>query len=320
MKSLREKLFGIGIIPVIAINDAKDAVPLARALVRGGIPTAEITFRTPAAADAIVAVARDVPEILPGAGTVTSVEMAQCAAEAGAKYLVSPGLNPEVVKWCLANNIPVLPGVSTPTEIEAAVNLGLDTLKFFPAEASGGTAMLKAFSGPYRDIQFVPTGGIGPKNLNSYLDLPNVVACGGSWMAPAEWIDRQEFDVVSRVCADSVQAMHGFHLLHIGLNSSGREEADALVHDFAGMFGLPVFDGEASAFAGTMMEVMKRPFFGKKGHIAVGCNNVERAMAYFQTRGLSFRKEGMARDRQGLIAVYLEHEIGGFAIHLRRRL
>ena len=185
MELLQKRISEIGIIPVIKIKDAAGAVPLAQALARGGLPAAEITFRTACAEEAIRRITAELPDMLVGAGTVLTVEQASRAKDAGASFIVSPGLNPEVVSWCLEAGVPVLPGVCTPSDIEKALSLGLKTVKFFPAEASGGVAMLKAMSAPYGDVRFMPTGGINEKNLLAYLSFPKVVACGGSFMVSA---------------------------------------------------------------------------------------------------------------------------------------
>ena len=162
---------------------------MARALAEGGLPAAEITFRTSAAEGAISAIAREAPEVLLLAGTVLDVPTASRAVEAGAAGIVSPGTNPEVVAWCLKRGIPVLPGCATPTEAEACLRMGLSAVKLFPAEAVGGAALLKALSGPYPQLKFMPTGGISPQNLGAYLALPNVFCCGGSWLAPQSKMD-----------------------------------------------------------------------------------------------------------------------------------
>lgn len=176
------KIREVGIIPVIKLTTVEEAVPLARALMEGGIPIAEVTFRTEAAAGGIAAIRRELPQMLVGAGTVLKVEQATAAIEAGAQFVVAPGSNPKVIDKVLAASIPMIPGVATPTEIEAALEKGITVVKFFPAEALGGVAMLKALSGPYPQMQFVPTGGISASNLKSYLQQKNVLAIGGSWM------------------------------------------------------------------------------------------------------------------------------------------
>ena len=192
------------IIPVVAIHDAKDADPLADALIAGGLPSAEITFRTEAAEAAIKAMARR-GDITVGAGTVLTVEQAQKAIGAGAGFVVAPGLNPKVVGFCLDNNIPVTPGVATPTDIETAMSLGLEILKFFPAEAFGGLKTLKAMSAPYQAVKFVPTGGLNAQNVVDYLKFPKVVAVGGSWIVKSDAIARGEFDKITQLTREAVE-------------------------------------------------------------------------------------------------------------------
>lgn len=181
------------ILPVIVIRDANQAAPLARALIEGGLPCAEITYRTASAGDALRRISEEFPEMLVGAGTVLTPEQVRSAKDAGARFIVSPGFNPRVVDACREVELPVFPGVATPTEVEAALERGLRTLKFFPAEAMGGTRFLGAITAPYSGVGFIPTGGIGLEELPAYLKLPSVVACGGSWLAPSSWIDGGEF-------------------------------------------------------------------------------------------------------------------------------
>ena len=181
-----------GIIPVIKIEKAQDAVPVCRALADGGLPVAEITFRTQAAAEAIQLVKQQLPDMLLGAGTVLTAAQADEAIKAGAAFIVSPGFNNKVVRHCLDKGMPVLPGCASPTEMEMALDLGLEADKFFPAEALGGTAMINALLGPYPQLRFVPTGGVNAQNLLDYLSIPQVLACGGSWMVPPQAIAQQD--------------------------------------------------------------------------------------------------------------------------------
>lgn len=192
------------IIPVVAIHNAKDADPLADALIAGGLPSAEITFRTEAAEAAIKAMARR-GDITVGAGTVLTVEQAQKAIGAGAGFVVAPGLNPKVVRFCLDNDIPVTPGVATPTDIETAMNLGLEILKFFPAEAFGGLKTLKAMSAPYQAVKFIPTGGLNAQNVVDYLKFPKVAAVGGSWIVKSDAIAGGEFDKITQLTREAVE-------------------------------------------------------------------------------------------------------------------
>lgn len=194
--SLTSELRALRVLPVIVIDDPADAVPLADALAAGGLNAAEVTFRTPRAAEALRRIAEARPDMLVGAGTVLTPEQATSAREAGAKFVVAPGFGPRVVNHCLEHGIPVFPGVCTPTEVEAALELGLRTLKFFPAEPMGGLGFLKAIAAPYHMVEWMPTGGISEKNVAEYLASPKVVACGGSWMAPTAWIAAKQFDRV----------------------------------------------------------------------------------------------------------------------------
>ena len=203
MHKLFEAIGRIGVLPVIALERAEDAVPLARALLAGGIGCAEITFRTPAAAEAIRKMSGEVSEMLVGAGTVLTVQQAEQAISAGAQYIVSPGFDGAVVDWCQKQGVPVLPGVATPTEINMALVRDVKLLKFFPAEEFGGMRMLKALHGPYPDVRFIPTGGINATNLAQYLTLTNVVACGGSWMATSSMLSKGQFDEIARVSGEA---------------------------------------------------------------------------------------------------------------------
>jgi 2-dehydro-3-deoxyphosphogluconate aldolase/(4S)-4-hydroxy-2-oxoglutarate aldolase len=196
VESVVSRLRQLRVVPVIVINDPKQAIPLAEALAEGGLPCAEITFRTPGAIDALTRIASGRPDFLVGAGTVLTTDQADRARDAGAHFAVAPALNARVVERCLEIGLPMYPGVCTPSEVEAALALGLRTVKFFPAEPSGGVRYLKAIAAPYSDVQFMPTGGITRDSLGDYLSFKRVVACGGSWMAPAEWIREGTFDLV----------------------------------------------------------------------------------------------------------------------------
>ena len=199
MAEALETLSRIGLVPVITIDSPRDAVPLAEALLDGGIGCAEVTFRTPSAGEAIHGISSTCGELLVGAGTVLTVEQAEQATQAGARYVVAPGFDPAVVDWCQAHNVPVIPGVATPTEISMALARGLDLLKFFPAEAMGGVPTLRALSAPFASVRFVPTGGITAANLPQYLALPNVAACGGSWMVKESMISAGKFTEIARL-------------------------------------------------------------------------------------------------------------------------
>lgn len=205
MNTIIEQLGRYGIVPVVVLNDAKKALPLAKALCDGGLPCAEVTFRTDAAEESIRIMSREFPDMLIGAGTVLSTEQVDRAVAAGAKFIVSPGLNPKVVTYCQEKNIPIVPGVVTPTEMEQAMELGLKIVKFFPAEPSGGLAMIKAVAAPYTMLKFMPTGGINAKNVRDYLAYDKILACGGSWMVKGSLIDEDRFDEIETMCREAVE-------------------------------------------------------------------------------------------------------------------
>lgn len=200
-----EMIQELGVVPVVVLNDAKDAQPLAEALCEGGLPCAEVTFRTEAAEESIRSMTKEFPEMLVGAGTVLTIEQADRAIGAGAKFIVSPGFDPEIVDHCLERSIPVFPGCITPSEVAQAVKRGLEVIKFFPAEQFGGIDTIKALAAPYTDIKFMPTGGINAANLEKYLSYDRVVACGGSWMVKADLIRNEEFDIVKKLTAEAVR-------------------------------------------------------------------------------------------------------------------
>ena len=212
MNETLEKLGQYGLVPVVVLNDSKDAEPLADALCEGGLACAEVTFRTKAAAESIKIMSEKHPEMLVGAGTVLTVEQVDEAVAAGAKFIVSPGLNSEVVKYCLDKNIAITPGVVTPSEMEQAIELGLNIVKFFPAEPSGGLSMIKAVSAPYTMLKFMPTGGINPGNVKEYLKSDKIFACGGSWMVKGDLVDAGDFDKIKELtkeAADIVKEIRG---------------------------------------------------------------------------------------------------------------
>ena len=203
MNQILEQLGTYGIVPVVVLQDAAKAEPLAEALCKGGLACAEVTFRTDAAEESIRIMSEKFPEMLVGAGTVLTTEQADRAVKAGAKFIVSPGLNPEVVKWCQAHEVPVIPGIVTPTEMAQAIGLGLTMVKFFPAEPAGGISMIKAMAAPYTGIRFMPTGGINAKNLEDYLSCDKILCCGGSWMVKGDLVKAGEFDKIRELTAEA---------------------------------------------------------------------------------------------------------------------
>ena len=205
MKKELDRLAAAGVVPVVVLDNAKDAVPAARALLAGGVDVMEITFRTAAVAGAIRAVSEGCPEMLVGAGTVVTLDQCRQALECGAKFIVSPGFDPEVVSWCAERSVPITPGCVTPTEIMAAIRLGVNVVKFFPAGVYGGLRAMKALSAPFGGVKFIPTGGVDAKNLKEYLEAPFVHAVGGSWLCPKKEIAAGNFDAVTALCREASQ-------------------------------------------------------------------------------------------------------------------
>lgn len=317
MENLLKRIEETGIVPVVKIERVEDAVNLASALREGGLPCAEITFRTSAAAGAIRQITSTFSDMLVGAGTVLTTEQANAAIEAGAHFIVSPGLNPAVVKYCVDRGFPVIPGIATPSELEQAISFGLKAVKFFPAENAGGIAMIKAMSAPYTDIKFMPTGGINTENLNSYLDSPKVIACGGSWMVKPELINAGDFEAIKGLARQAVEKMLGFSVAHIGINQPDQNSAKSAAGRFAELFGFERKHGNSSIFASAGIEIMKGAGLGASGHIAIKTNYINRAMAYLRRAGSEFDMDTAKYDEKDkLKAVYLKEEIGGFAIHL----
>lgn len=205
MKTIEEQFYDYAVVPVVVLNDVKDAVPLADALVKGGLPCAEVTFRTEEAEESIRLMSEKYPDMLVGAGTVLTIDQVDRAVGAGAKFIVSPGFDPEIVDYCLEKEIPVFPGCVTPSEVAQAVKRGLKTVKFFPAEQAGGLPMLKAMAAPYNMLKFMPTGGISAKNLKDYLGFDKIICCGGSWMVKGDMIKNGEFDKIAEMTKEAVE-------------------------------------------------------------------------------------------------------------------
>lgn len=205
MSTVAEKIAGFGVVPVVVLDDVKDAAPLAKALVEGGLPCAEVTFRTAAAEESIRIMATEYPDMFVGAGTVLTIEQVDRAVASGAKFIVSPGFDPEIVDYCLEKEIPVFPGCITPSEVAQAVKRGLKVVKFFPAEQFGGVATIKAMAAPYVGLKFMPTGGVSAKNLESYLSCDKIIACGGSWMVKGDLVKAGKFDEIKNLTEEAVK-------------------------------------------------------------------------------------------------------------------
>lgn len=310
----------IGIVPVVKLDDAKDAQPLGKALIDGGLPCAEVTFRTAAAKESIQIMVENFPDMLVGAGTVLTLQQLDDAISAGAKFIVSPGFNREIVEACIKRGIPVFPGCSSPTDIEAALSLGLSTVKFFPAEQSGGIAAIKAMAAPYGELNFMPTGGVNSKNINDYLSFNKVVACGGSWMVDPALVAAGDFAEITRRTKEAISTILGYSLMHVGINCEDREQMEHVCKTFCSLFNLEYKPGNSTVFAGSLIEtMMPAPNKGKNGHIAIGTNSMERAMYQLERLGVKFIEDTRYNDEKGLKAIYTDLDFCGFAVHLLRK-
>ena len=316
-KSFIEQMECTGIIPVIKLEKTENAVHLAKALYEGGIRAAEVTFRAAGADKVISAMTKAYPDMLVGAGTVLTTEQVDASIKAGAKFCVAPGLNPKVVEHCLKKGVPFVPGIANGSQIEQAMELGLDFVKFFPAEQAGGINYIKAISAPYFAMRFMPTGGVNENNLNTYLANPKVVCCGGSWIVPDNLVKSEDWAGITALCKAAVRKMLDFELLHVGINANGEEDAIKIAGAFDTLFGWSTKVGNSSVFAGKEVECMKQNGRGTHGHIAVGTGNVKRAVAQLKMQGVEFDESSFKYDANGrLTLAYLKNEVAGFAIHL----
>lgn len=314
-----EGLYNAAVVPVVVLDDAADAVPTAKALLAGGVDVMEITFRTAAAADAIEAVAKECPRMLVGAGTVVTLEQCQNAVARGAKFIVSPGFNEEIVVWCLEHGIGVTPGCVTPSEIMQAMACGLKVVKFFPANVYGGLNAMKALAGPFGGIRFIPTGGVNDKNLAEYISASFIHAVGGSWLCAKADIAAHNFAKITALCKDARRIALGFEIAHVGVNAASADESLAVCQALDAAFGFGVKEGSSSNFAGSGVEVMKAPYLGKNGHIAVKTNSIPRAAAELQKNGFTLDESTARYKGEKMIVVYLKQEFGGFAVHLLQK-
>ncbi|MDR1868079.1 MAG: bifunctional 4-hydroxy-2-oxoglutarate aldolase/2-dehydro-3-deoxy-phosphogluconate aldolase [Treponema sp.] len=321
MNAILDQIEKIGIVPVIKIDNADRAIRLVKSLITGGLPCAEITFRTSQAEDSIRRIKESGLNVLLGAGTVLSIAQVDRALEAGAQFIVTPSFNPKVVQYCLNRGITIIPGCSKPSDVEqATLDFGLEVVKFFPAEQSGGLEYVKAIAGPYNTLKFLPTGGINVNNVGSYLRFKRILACGGSWMAKDSLINDGEFDRITALCREAVLKMLDFSVIHLGINTSQEEEVSLAARCFSSYFGFPIKERSASVFTGSSIEIMKSKGLGTHGHIAISTNSVKRAMALLERQGVVFDMDSARVDADGDINfIYLKDEIAGFAVHLLER-
>ena len=308
-----------GVVPVATIGDEQKAVPLAKAMVRGGIDVVEVTFRTAAAPDAIREISCHCPEMLVGAGTVLTLEQCRLAVECGANFIVAPGFDTEVVEWCVDKGIPIVPGCVTPSEIMAAMKLGLNVVKFFPSNIYGGLSAMKALSGPFPQMKFIPTSGLNADNVAEFIRTPFIYAAGGSWVCPKDDIDSGNFEKITALCEDTRRRILGFEIGHIGINCNGAEESKQICDMFGRAFGFAYMPSDGpSDFSSRQIEIKKYGGRGTKGHLAIVTNSIDCAIGEMKRRGIALDEELVYEDGK-LIAAWLKDEIGGFAVHLMIR-
>lgn len=286
MNKLIERLSNYGLVPVIQIENVENAVPLAKALCAGGLEVAEVTFRTPCAAKAIQLMKEACPNMLIGAGTVLTKQQVDDAMEAGSEFIVSPGFNPTIVKYCFDKNIPIVPGTSSPSDMEQAIEMGLDFVKFFPAEASGGLNAIKAMSAPYGMLRFMPTGGINPTILNTYLSFNKIVACGGSWMVSADLLEKKDFKTIETLTREAVDQMLDIQLDHVELAMNNELDAKLSKNILDAILNDQVIIGNDKVSKTTL--VFTTP-------------NVERLVYFLAKRGISFDDDSRIINNVGKV-------------------
>lgn len=320
MRDILEQIHNVGIIPVIKIEDKDIAVDLAKALSDGGLNTIEVTVRNDTALESIHLIKEALPTFFVGAGTITNPELAQEAIAAGADYIVAPGLHIPTVEYCKRADVPIVPGCVTPSEIQQAMDLGLTTLKFFPAARFGGLAGIKDLAGPFASVKFIPTGGITMDMLGEYLSCNAIAAVGGSFMAKPDLIARHDWETITQQCRRCVELSLGFELAHVGVNCTDQDAAVEVAQAMDARFPLGVKVGGKSTFLGSAVEFMHTMYYGQNGHIGFRTNSPERAKAFFESRGLAVREDSIARDAKGNIKFfYLKDEVAGFALHVVKK-
>ena len=317
MSAVLERIADIGMLPVISIDKVERAVPLAQALSRGGLTLMEVMFRTDAAADSIAKIAAACPDFIIGAGTVLTTEQAKLAIASGARFLVSPSFNPQVVEFALNAGVPLVHGCVSPSEVDAACRMGLSVLKFFPAVENGGVKAMGLLNGPYPQVRFVPTGDLTLPLAIELLSYKKTAAAGGDFMLSYADIYVDDYAAIERSAAAALQTYFNFHVAHVGFNQSSKAAADNTAQRLSAVLGLSAQAFDKSTFAGTLFEVMHAPFHHAKGHVAIGTRDATRAYHFLKRRGVKFFEDTVTRDADGrVIAAYLQDDFDGFALHL----
>ena len=317
MNPVLQRVYEIGIIPVIAFNDVDEAIPLCKALMDGGLPAAEVTFRTACAEECIRKIHEELPDMLLGAGTVLTNDQADRAMAAGASFVVAPGYDPNVTQHVIDKGGLMMPGTCSAGEMQQAMNQGCEAIKFFPAEANGGVDMIKNIGAALKTAKWMCTGGVNAKNVNTYLANPQIIAVGGTWMCKSDKIKAGAWEDITAACKEAVDVMLGLELGHIGINCADDAEAMKTAELLGGLLSKAVAPGNSSIFVGNKeFEIMKKPGRGTHGHIAIKCNNIDRAVYHLSRRGVKFDMDSMVTKNDKHIAIYLADEVAGFAIHL----
>ena len=317
MNPVLQRVYEIGIIPVIAFNDVDEAIPLCKALMDGGLPAAEVTFHTACAEECIRKIHEELPDMLLGAGTVLTNDQADRAMAAGASFVVAPGYDPNVTQHVIDKGGLMMPGTCSAGEMQQAMNQGCEAIKFFPAEANGGVDMLKNIGAALKTAKWMCTGGVNAKNVNTYLANPQIIAVGGTWMCKSDKIKAGAWDDITAACKEAVDVMLGLELGHIGINCADDAEALKTAELLGGLLSKAVAPGNSSIFVGNKeFEIMKKPGRGTHGHIAIKCNSIDRAVYHLGQRGVKFDMDSMVNKNGKNIAIYLADEVAGFAIHL----
>jgi len=299
-----KRIGNAGLVPVVVIDDAELAVPAAKALIDGGLEIMEVTMRTDQGLKAIVKVKEAYPQMLLGAGTVLSIENAREALDAGAEFIVSPGLNPDLIEWCQGQKIAVTPGAVTPTEIQQALKFNLTVLKFFPGNIFGGIKGCEALYNPYRMVKFIPTGGVSLNNLEDYASKPYIHAIGGSWLCSSADINQKNFDQITRIVKESVDKLLGFELADQGNSTKSEKGSLPAAEIISGSFGFNLKRGNPVDYAETA------------GTIAIKTNNVDRAVYYIEKKGNKLGWSIKLENNAEKTVIYLEGDAGDLSVHL----
>lgn len=318
-EQVTERIRQTCVVPVATIEAAENAASLAAAMLAGGIGVIEVTLRTAAALDAIRSITGQAPDMLTGAGTVMTVAQCEQAHVCGAQFIVSPGFHPGIAQWCNEHDLLYVPGCVTPTEITAALEYGIQTIKYFPSNCHAGLTGMKALSGPFPQVSFIPTCGLNEDNVAEFVCAPFVLAAGGSWVCPKGDIDAGNFERITELCRRTKQKILGYELYHIGLNYPDSAQVENFCQAMEDAFGFAHQRGNSSDFSSERIEVKKGGGRGTKGHLGIGTNSIYAAMADLSNRGYDIDESSAVYKNGKLIAVYLSREIGGYAIHLSQK-